>query len=77
MAELSESATAEIEVELLGRQDFDGAIVVATLGEDATYDAADVYFSTVVDAGPLWRALELLTAAKARRERGVIPEPLE
>jgi hypothetical protein len=64
---LSEATNEQLIAELLGREDFDGAVVTATLGEGQHYDAASVQFTASI--GPAWRRAELLTRAKESVER--------
>ncbi len=68
MAELSESSDQEIIDELLSRETFDGAVVVADLGEGAERDQATAEFSTGI-VGHL-RQADILHVARERIERG-------
>jgi len=77
MAELSESTTNEIEVELLGRGDFAGFVVVITAGSEGVYDHADVYPSDSISDEPAWRRVAMLDVAREAIERGNTPPTLE
>jgi hypothetical protein len=64
--DITEATPAQLIEELLGREEFDGAVITATLGTGSQRDAAAVEFTPSI--AQHWREAELLTRARERVE---------